>query len=120
MELYSRNYLIVIWIWRALNRLFLKHIKVNRNRNKAVIDAFAMAHSSCYYNYAKIILVLFIPFYPTVAYRINITSHASSYFYFTALDVNVKFFSKNHISFVIVSIFVFLTLLATYSHLFYF
>ena len=40
-----------------------------------------------------------------------ITSRASSYFYLTALDVNVKFFSKNHIPFVIVSVFVFLTLL---------
>ena len=69
--------------------------------------------SSCYYNYAKIILVQFIPFYPCNCSLSNqyITSRASSYFYLTALDVNVKFFSKNHIPFVIVSVFVFLTLL---------
>ena len=101
MELYSCNFRIVVCLWRALNKMFLKHIKVSRNRNKTVIDAFA---TFFLLSYAKIILVILTPFCPMEAYEINVTTHTSNCIYLTALDPNVKFFSKNHIPYVAVSV----------------
>ena len=108
MELYSHNFRIVVSIWRALNKMFLKHIKVSRNKNKTVIDAFA---TFFLLSYAKIILVILIPFCPIEAYEINVTTHTSNSIYLTALDANVKFFSKHHIPYVTVSVVIFLVVI---------
>ena len=89
MELHSRNFRIVVWIWRALKTLLLNHIKLNRNPNRTFIDTFA---TFFLLSYAKLLLALLMPFYPIDAYKINVTTHYSNHIYLTALDPNVQFF----------------------------
>ena len=103
IDLYSRNFKIVVWIWRTLNNLLLKHIKVNRNTNRTVIDAYA---TFFLLSYAKLVFVFLVPLYPTAAYKINVTTHMPTVtvFYHQVLDPTLKFLSKNHIPYVVVSI----------------
>ena len=51
MELHSRNFRIVVWIWKALKKLVLKRVKMNRNLNRTVIDtsSFYLMLSSYWY-----------------------------------------------------------------------
>ena len=106
IELHSCNCKVVVWIWRMLNKLVFEHINVNlNNTRKSVIDTFA---TFFLLSFAKIILLVLTPLYPMKAFTINTTTHASSISYLSALDTNVKLFSKQHVPYVAVSILLFL------------
>lgn len=108
IELYSRDFRIFVWPWRALNMLLPKRVRVfqNKNTNRTVIDAFA---TFFLLSYTKLVIVTLIPIYPTAVYHINVTTHTSTVVYRQALNPTVNFLSKRHILEVTVSIIVFLT-----------
>ena len=41
IKLHSRNFKLVVLMWKALNCVLLKHIKVERDSNRTIIDTFA-------------------------------------------------------------------------------
>ena len=106
IELHSCNCKVVVWIWRMLNKLLFEHINVNlNNTRKSVIDTFS---TFFLLSFSKILLLVLMPLYPIEAVAINTTTLASSTFYLSALDTNVKFFSKQHMPYVAISILLFL------------
>ena len=106
IELHSRNCKVVVWIWRMLNKLLFEHINVNlNNTRKSIIDTFS---TFFLLSFSKILLLVLMPLYPIEAVAINTTTLASSTFYLSALDTNVKFFSKQHMPYVAISILLFL------------
>ena len=106
IEMYSHNYKVVVWPWRALNNILLKHFKVTWNSNRTVVDAFA---TFFLLSYAKLIFILLTPLYPITVYKINDTTHMSNVIHQPALDPTVDFLSKHHIPYVILSILIFCT-----------
>ena len=105
IEMHYRNFRIVIWVWRGLNKLLLKHFKVNQNSNRTVVNAFA---TFFLLTYAKLVFILLIPLCPLTTYFINDTALTSNTVYQTALDPTVKFLSKHHVPYATISILIFL------------
>ena len=106
IEMYSHNYKVVIWPWRVLNKVLLKHIKITWNSNRTVVDAFA---TFFLLSYAKLIFILLTPLYPIAVFNINDTTHMSNVIYQLIFDPTVNFFSKHHIPYVVISIIIFVT-----------
>ena len=105
IEMHSHNYKIVVWPWRELNKLLLKHIKINWNSNRTVVDAFA---TFFLLSYAKLIFVLLIPNCPIPVYNINDTTLMSNVIHPPPFEPTVDFLSNHHLPYMAVSILTFL------------
>ena len=106
IELYFRNCMIFVTLWRALDRLFLRHIEVrrqNKNRTVTVIDVFA---TFFLLSYAKLMFVLAIPIISAEVVNINDTTLVSNTIHQLELDPSEKLFHKSHlIPILVISIF---------------
>ena len=106
MELYSHNCVVLVWLWRAFNNLFIGYIDVKQNKNRTIIDTFA---TFFLLSYAKLMSALAIPIISTEVYNINDTTLVSN-IHKSSLDPSETLFHKSHlIPILAVSIFVYLT-----------
>ena len=107
MELHSRNCVILVWLWRVLNKLVFKHIEARQNKVRTVIDTFA---TFFLLSYAKLMFVLAIPITSDGVYTINDTTLASKTFHKPTLDPSEKLFHKSHlVPILVISILIYLT-----------
>ena len=106
IEMYSLNYKVIVWPWKALSKLLLKHIKVTWNSNRTVVDAFATFFLLAY---AKLLFVLLIPSCPIPVYNINDSTHVSKKIHQPAFEPKVNFVSERHLPYMAISILTFVT-----------
>ena len=102
IELHSRNFKLVVWLWKSLGRLFPKYIKRKRSSKRTIIDTFA---TFFLLSYAKLTLMLLIPLSPLdIDTRNNLSSTATRH---VLLYPSVNYFGIQHLPFVIISMLVF-------------
>ena len=95
IDLYSRNFKVMVWLWKAVNRLIFKHINTKRDSKKTVIDTFA---TFFLLSYAKVTFMLLVPLHPlTVFTRSNLNISSTLH---AITDPSVKFVSGQHLPFV--------------------
>ena len=98
--LYSKNFKPIVWLWRILNRYFYKG---QESASNTMIDVFA---TFFLLSYAKITFACFRTLsYGTV---VNAYNFSSQQIYIMRDDPSVLYFSKQHLPFAIMSIFVLL------------
>ena len=109
IELYSRNCILLVWSWRAINKLFLRYVKLMQiqNRTVTVVDTFA---TFFLLSYAKLILLLSLSGVSTEIFNINDTTLASSHIHRLGLDPMEDFLGKSHatVAIMIISLLIFL------------
>ena len=107
IELHSHNCVILVWLWKILNKSIIKHIKARQNKARTVIDTFA---TFFLLSYAKLMFVLALPITSVEVYTINDTTLVSNTFHKPTLDPNRKLLYKSHlITILIISVTIFLT-----------
>ena len=95
----------MVWLWKSLNRLFLKFTKKKRSLKRTVVDTFA---TFFLLSYAKLTLMLLIPLSPlAIDTRNNLSSTATRH---VLLYPSVNYFSVQHLPFVIISMLVFVAI----------
>ena len=108
IELYSRNFKLVVWTWKTLNCILLKHIKVERDTSGTVIDTFA---TFFLLSFAKLTLALLLPLHPLPVHEVNNTDLTASLRINSLTYPGDKFLSREHLPLVIPSLFIFLFVL---------
>ena len=111
IELYTRNCVLLVYLWRAFNNLVPKCIKVMQTPTRTVINAFT---TFFLLSYTKLIFVLVVPIFSVKVYNIKlndtVTTLSSSYAYRLALDPSGEFSDKSHhIAIKAISILIFLS-----------
>ena len=105
IKLYSCNCVVLVWLWRALTQLFLRHIKANRT--VTVIDVFA---TFFLLSYAKLMFVLAIPMITAEVVHINDTTLVSNTIHKSTLDPSEQLLRRSHLIQVsVISILAYLT-----------
>ena len=95
IALYSRNCIVLVWLWRAFNRLFLKNFKLMQNPSRTVIDTFATFFLLLY---TKLMFVLaIVPSLLMNEINVNATTLMSNVVHRPALDPSKSFFHKSHL-----------------------
>ena len=108
IELYSHNFKLVVWTWKALNCILLKHIKVERDASRTVIDTFA---TFFLLSFAKLTLTLLLPLHPLPIHVVNNTNLTARLRINSLTYPSDKFLSQKHLPLIIPSLFIFLFLL---------
>ena len=105
IKLHSCNFKLVVWMWKVLNCVLLKHIKVERDAKRTVIDTFA---TFFLLSFAKLTLTLLLPLHPLPIHVVNNTDFTASIKVKLLTYPGDKFLSQKHLPLVIPSFFVFL------------
>ena len=95
IELYTSNCILLLWSWKAINKLFLRYVKLMKiqNRTVTVVDTFA---TFFLLSYSKLILFLSLSGYSTELFNVNDTTLASSHIHRLGLDPTEDFLGKSH------------------------
>ena len=101
IELLSRNFKPLIWIWRKTHRCF-SGAKWNWDKKRTIIDTFA---TFLLLSYSKLLLQSLVIIAPTRVQSVNITGFPSHKT--ISLDPSTDFFSREHLPFAIVAILIF-------------
>ena len=102
IELHFRHFKPIVWLWSKVTRCLSKHIKVKPDYSNSLINVFA---TFFLLSYAKIVFISSKILSPTNAVIMkNYSSHTNQ----LAADPSIGYFSKDHLPFVIVSIFILL------------
>ena len=105
IELYSRNVKLVVWLWRTLNRFFIRHINIERDSIKTIIDTFA---TFFLLSYTKLTVLLLLPLVPMKLFNVNNINLSTTISWHAMIHPSVKFASEHHLPYVIISIFVYI------------
>ena len=76
INLHSRDCKVVVWMWKKLNRVILKHFNVKMNSSRTVIDAFA---TFFLLTFVKLLSMLLIPIAPMTTTQVNNFNHSISH-----------------------------------------
>ena len=104
-ELHSRDYKIMVWLWKLLNRVFFKHINVKWNSKRTVVDALA---TFFLLSFSKVTQILLLPLFPLRVDNLNNTDLSSSVSFISLTDPSVNFVSKEHLPLAVISITIFI------------
>ena len=111
ITLHSRHCGVVVWTWNnfmsLFNRVIPRHIKCNMkwNTNGTIISAFS---TFFFLSFAKVILVLVQPVISISVQNLNIDNNSLSIRLHSFTDPRVEFGSKEHLPWLVLSIFIFL------------
>ena len=61
INLYSRDSKVVVWMWKKLDRVILKHCNVKRNSDGTVVDAFAAFFLLTFVKFFSLFLTQLVP-----------------------------------------------------------
>ncbi len=104
IELHSRNCVVLVWLWRVMDKLFFK---MRQNKTRTVVDTFA---TFFLLSYAKLMFVLAIPIISNKVHNINDTTLVSNTFHKSTLDPSETLLHKSHFTPIfIISVLVFVT-----------
>ena len=108
IQLHSRDCRIVVWMWKFLNRVLLKHISVRKDRGRTAIDAFATFFLLCFY---RISVTLVNPLRPLIIHQASNHNRSFNIAVHLLLNPNEEYGSKAHLPFMILSLTIFLFIL---------
>ena len=101
IDLYDRNFLPLIWIWKPFQKVFMV-FKQNWNFKTSLIDAFA---TFFFLSFSKIMSVSFDLLVPVEVYTVQSSKRTWVLYY----DGNIDYFGKQHLPYAILAL-VFLVL----------
>ena len=108
IKLHSNDYKIVVWMWRKLDKVILKHIKVQRNSGRTVIDAFA---TFFLLSFAKLSVTFLVPLLPFTMTKVSSYNMSRSQTIHSFVDSGTNYASEANIAAVVVSSGIFLFVL---------
>ena len=73
IKLHSNDCKVMVWMWKKLDKVILKYIKVQRNSGRTVIDAFATFFLLSFVKLFSTILLLLLPFTMTKVSSYNMS-----------------------------------------------
>ena len=100
IKLHSNDYKVVVWTWKKLDIAILKHIKVQRNSGRTVIDAFA---TFFLLSFAKLSVTILLPLLPFTLTRVNSYNMSRSQTIHSFVDSRTNYASGANIAAVVVS-----------------
>ena len=102
IELISRGYKPLVWIWANMRRCFFG-ASWKWEKKRTVVDAFA---TFLLLSYTKILLISLTIIAPTRAQILSSVGNSSEIT--RSLDLSIGYFSREHIPFAIIAIFIFI------------
>ena len=103
IDLYSRNFKPVVWIWDKLKQNLQNHFNVSWDATSTIIDVFA---TFFLLSYAKLVFAsLRTMYYHT---SLNARNDSLQQNVYVKSDPSMSFFGKEHLPFAIISMFIFL------------
>ena len=109
IKLHSRNYKVVVWMWKFSNRMILKHLKLKWNSEKTVVDAFASFFFLSFVKAAALLVSVLSPLYsPLLIQHINVYNHSSTITRHLGMDARLGLTSSEYLSIAVLCIVSFL------------
>ena len=105
IKLHSNDCKIVVWMWKKLDKVILKHIKIQRNSGRTVIDAFA---TFFLLSFAKLSVTFLLPLLPFTLTKVNSYNMSRSQTIHSFVDSRTNYASGANIAAVVVSSGIFL------------
>ena len=105
IKLHSNDCKAVVWTWKKLDKVILKHIKVQRNSDRTVIDAFA---TFFLLSFAKLSVTFLLPLLPFTLTKVNSYNMSRSQTIHSFVDSRTNYASGVNIAAVVVSSGIFL------------
>ena len=100
IKLHSNDCKVVVWMWKKLDIVILKHIKVQRNSGRTVIDAFA---TFFLLSFAKLSVTILLPLIPFTLTEVNSYNMSRSQTIHSFVDSTTNYASGANIAAVVVS-----------------
>ena len=100
IKLHSNDCKVVVWMWKKLDKAILKHIKVQRNSGRTVIDAFA---TFFLLSFAKLSATFLIPLIPFTLTKVSSYNISRSQTIHSFVDSRTNYVSGANIAAVVVS-----------------
>ena len=106
IELHSRNYKLMHWLWNKLKSWVSKYTNDKLDVKNTMIDVFATCFLLCY---AKLVFTCL----GILSYRVTVNVHnlSTHNIFHVKTDSTVVFFSREHLPFAIISVAIFLVVL---------
>ena len=76
IKLYSRDFKVVTLPWQLLNGVIFKHINVNWNSGRTVVDTFATLFLL---SFSKLSIMLLLPLYPFAVHNLKLSDLSPTY-----------------------------------------
>ena len=108
IQLHSRDCKVVIQMWGFVNRVFLKHINVRKNKGRTVIDAFATFFLLCFF---KTSIALLSPLASLPIHQASSHNRSLKIAVHSLFNAAEEYGSKAHLPFLIFSLGIFLFIL---------
>ena len=105
IKLHSNDCKVVVWMWKKLDKVILKYIKVQRNSGRTVIDAFA---TFFLLSFAKLSVAFLLPLLPFTLTKVNSYNMSRSQTIHSFVDSRTNYASGENIAAVVVSSGIFL------------
>ena len=105
IKLHSNECKVVVWMWKKLDKVILKYIKVQRNSGRTVIDAFATFFLLSFAKLSVTLLLLLLPFTMTKVSSYNMSRSQTIHSF---VDSRTNYASGVNIAAVLVSSGIFL------------
>ena len=105
IKLHSNDCKVVVWMWKKLDKVILKHIKVHKNSGRTVIDAFA---TFFLLSFAKISVTFLLPVLPRTTVKVNNYNFSESRTIHSLVDATVDYKSGANLAAMTVSSGIFL------------
>ena len=105
IKLHSNDCKVVVWMWKKLDKVVLKHIKVQRNSGRTVIDAFA---TFFLLSFAKLSVTFLLPLLPFTMTKVSSYNMSRSQTIHLFVDSRTNYASEANIAAVVVSSGIFL------------
>ena len=100
IKLHSNDCKVVVWMWKILDKVILKHIKVQRNSGRTVIDAFA---TFFLLSFVKLSVTFLLPLLPFTMTTVNSYNMSRSQTIHSFVDSTTNYVSGANIAAVVVS-----------------
>ena len=105
INLHSNDCKVVVWMWKKLDIAILKHIKVQRNSGRTVIDAFA---TFFLLSFVKLSVTFLLPLLPLTLTEVNSYNMSRSQTIHSFVDSRTNYASGANLAAVVVSSGIFL------------
>ena len=105
IKLHSNDYKVVVWMWKKLDKVILKHIKVQMTSGRTVIDAFA---TFFLLSFVKLFSTILLPLLPFTLTKVNSYNVSRSQTIHSFVDSRTNYASGANIAAVVVSSGIFL------------
>ena len=107
IKLHSNDCKVVVWMWKKLDTVILKHIKVQRNSGRTVIDAFATFFLLSFAK-LKLSVTILLPLLPFTLTKVNSYNMSRSQTIHSFVDSTTNYASGANIAAMVVSSGIFL------------